>query len=197
MKTTMDRRDTMACCFALAALLYACAGCDAEGLGDSPADTTPSLGAPQRGASTLPVGTGGQTSQATSTTLPGTGGQMGTGGQVGTGGSVATVVYKNSLTFGTGLSSTGSDLVSVGSTFSTGQIYFRLESTDDMAGRAVRIAINGGAYSQKDYANPQASGHTLLSSFSITDVGTFTIDGSLVGSSQETDIASALVTITK
>ena len=74
MKTTMDRRDTMACCFALAALLYACAGCDTEGVGDAPGSTTPSLGAPRRGTGALSAGTGGQTSQATSTTLPGAGG---------------------------------------------------------------------------------------------------------------------------
>ena len=99
MKTTMDRRDTMACCFALAALLYACAGCDAEGAGDVPGDTTPSLGAPRRGAGAASSGTGGQTSQATSTVLPGAGGQTGTGGQVGTGGAtVAAVVAPSSTT---------------------------------------------------------------------------------------------------
>ena len=175
MKTTMDRRDMMACCFALAALLYACAGCDAERAGDAPGDTTPSLGAPRRGPAGEDVGA------VPDAVAPDT----------------TPVTWANGLIFGTGLGGTGSDLIGTATTFSTGQIYFRLESAADMAGRAVRIAINGGAYSQKDYANPQASGHTLLSSFSITDVGTFTVDGSLVGSSQETDVASALVTITK
>ncbi len=117
---------------------------------------------------------------------------------------ITPVTYKNSLTFGTGLGSTGSDLIGEGSTFSiatmgsTGQLYFKLESADDMAGRTVRISINGGAYSQKDYANPQTSGHTLLSSFRITDVGTFTVDGSLVGpgTGTLTEVAQASITVT-
>jgi hypothetical protein len=63
---------------------------------------------------------------------------------------------------------------------STGQIWFRLESAEDMAGRAVRLYINDGTYAQEDYINPQSYGHILLSSFRITDVGTFTVKGYLV-----------------
>jgi hypothetical protein len=94
--------------------------------------------------------------------------------------------FKNSLTFGTGLGGTGFDLVGEGTTFSVatmgsqGQIYFKLESAADMGGRAVRLYINDGTYAQKDYNNPQSYGHYLLSSFRITDVGTFVVKGYLV-----------------
>ena len=177
MKKTMDRRDTLAFCFALAALLYACAGCDAEGAGDAPGDITPSLGAPRRGPAGEDVGA------VPDAVVPDT----------------TPATWANGLTFGTGLGTTGSDLIGAGTTFSAASpVYFRLESADDMGGRAVRISINGGAYSQKDYTNPQASGHTLLSSFSITDVGTFTVDGSLVGPAAGalTKVATATITVT-
>jgi hypothetical protein len=94
--------------------------------------------------------------------------------------------YKNSLTFGTGIGGNGFALVGESTTFSvglmgsTGQIYFKLESADDMAGRAVRLYISHGTYDQKDYPNPQSYGHILLSSFRITDVGTFPVEGVLV-----------------
>ena len=93
--------------------------------------------------------------------------------------------YKNSLTFGTGIGGTGFDLIGESTTFSvglmgsTGQIYFKLESAGDMAGRAVRLYINK-IYSQKDYVNPQSYGHILLSPFRITDVGTYTVEANLV-----------------
>jgi hypothetical protein len=75
----------------LATLALLALGCSQEGTGaPSGPDTSPALTtAPLRGPGTLPAGTGGQTSQATATALPGTGGQVavvGTGGQTGTGG---------------------------------------------------------------------------------------------------------------
>ena len=94
--------------------------------------------------------------------------------------------FKDSLTFGTGLGGNGFDLINPGTTFSvaqegtTGAIYFKLESAADMAGRAVRIYINDGTYGTHDYLNPQTYGHILLSSFRITDTGTFTVKGYLV-----------------
>jgi len=94
--------------------------------------------------------------------------------------------YKNSLTFGTGIGGTGFDLIGESTTFSvgllgsTGQIWFKLESADDMAGRAVRLYFNDGTYQQKDYTNPQSYGHILLSSFRITDTGTFAVKAYLV-----------------
>jgi hypothetical protein len=94
--------------------------------------------------------------------------------------------FKDSLTFGTGIGGTGFDLIGESTTFSvammgsTGQIWFKLESAADMAGRAVRLYINDGTYAQKDYVNPQSYGHILLSSFRITDVGSFVVKGYLV-----------------
>jgi hypothetical protein len=113
--------------------------------------------------------------------------------------------FKNSLTFGTGLGPTFFDLIGESTTFSvglmgtTGQIWFRLESADDMAGRAVRLYING-TYAQKDYVNPQSYGHILLSSFRITDVGTFTVKGYLVAQvgpdiGKETLVAESTITM--
>ena len=168
MKTTMDRRDTMACCFALAALLYACAGCDAEGLGDSPADTTPSLGAPQRGAAggaavvapdagapdLLPAATSPDTTAvAWKSSLTFGTGYLGDGGIGGCSytcvidGSVACLTCTN---YGQGDVLTG---VSTSYTLPAGsctlpaaycasagmQLYFRFESAADIAGRGVVV----------------------------------------------------------
>ena len=114
--------------------------------------------------------------------------------------------FKDSLTFGTGLGGTCFDLISPGTTFSvaaegtTGAIYFKLESAADMAGRAVRIYINDGTYGTHDYENPQSYGHILLSSFPITDTGTFTVKGYFVEQvgpdiGKETFVAGANITM--
>ena len=114
--------------------------------------------------------------------------------------------FKNSLTFGTGLGGTGFDLINPGTTFSvaaegtTGAIYFKLESAADMASRAVRIYINDGTYGTHDYQNPQSYGHILLSSFRITDTGTFTVKGYLVENvgpdiGKETFVAGSNITM--
>jgi hypothetical protein len=94
--------------------------------------------------------------------------------------------YQNSLKFGTGIGGTGFDLIGESTTFSvalmgsTGQIWFKLGSAEDMGGRAVRLYFNDGTYQQKDYTNPQSYGHYLLSSFRITDTGTFKVKAFLV-----------------
>jgi hypothetical protein len=115
--------------------------------------------------------------------------------------------FKNSLTFGDGIGGNGFTLLNEGTTFSvatmgsTGQIWFKLESSADMAGRAVRLYINDGTYAQKDYTNPQSYGHILLSSFRITDVGAFTVKGYLVEQvgpdiGKETFVADSTITMT-
>jgi len=90
--------------------------------------------------------------------------------------------YKNSLNFGTGLAGNGFDLAGENSTFSVaavaGSLYFRLESADDMAGRAVRLYFD--SVTNKDFPNPQQYGHILLSSFTITNPGTYTVKAYLV-----------------
>ncbi len=115
--------------------------------------------------------------------------------------------YKDRLTFGTGIAGTGFDLVGESTTFSvsllgtTGQIWFKLESAADMAGRAVRLYINDGTYAQKDYTNPQSYGHYLLSSFRITDVGSFTVKAFLVAQAgpdigKDTAVAQSTIAMT-
>ena len=69
-----------------------------------------------------------------------------------------------------------------------------------MAGRAVRIYINDGTYGTDDYETPQSYGHILLSSFRITDTGTFTVKGYLVEQvgpdiGKETLVAGANITM--
>ena len=98
--------------------------------------------------------------------------------------------FQDSLRFGTAIGANGVELVGESSAFSitalgtTGQIYFRLESAQDMGGRAARLYINYAAgdapYWQKDYPNPQSYGHILLSSFRVTDVGSYTVHAYLV-----------------
>jgi hypothetical protein len=92
--------------------------------------------------------------------------------------------FKNQLTFGTGLSGNGFDLAGENTTFSlallgpASQIYFRLESAEDMAGRAVRLYFD--AITNKDFTNLQSYGHIFLSAFTITNPGTYTVQAYLV-----------------
>jgi hypothetical protein len=132
------------------------------------------------------------------------------GGGTGTG--TGTNVATDSLHFGTAIGANGVELVGESSAFSitalgtTGQIYFRLESAQDMGGRAARLYINYAAgdapYWQKDYPNPQSYGHILLSSFRVTDVGSYTVHAYLVGQvgpdiGMETHVIDAPLTITQ
>ena len=90
----------------------------------------------------------------------------------------------NSLTFGTGLAGNGFSLAGENTTFSIAmlgagsQLYFRLESADDFAGRAVRLYFD--SLTNKDFIPPQSGGHILLSAFSVTNPGTYTVKGYLV-----------------
>jgi hypothetical protein len=115
--------------------------------------------------------------------------------------------YKDSLTFGTGIGGNGFDLVGEGTTFSIGimgtqgTIYFKLESAADMGARAGRIYINDGTYGMEDYPSLQSYGHYLLSTFRITDTGTFTVKGYLVEQvgpdiGKETFVAGSTITTT-
>ena len=88
--------------------------------------------------------------------------------------------YTNNLTFGTGIGGNGFELVNEGTAFTAPDIWFKLESADDMAGRAVRLLINDGTYGTKDYQQAQDYGHYLLSSFRITDAGAFVVKAYLL-----------------
>lgn len=113
--------------------------------------------------------------------------------------------FKNSLTFGTSFGGTGFDLVGESKTFSLAvlgpqpQLYFKLESAEDMAGRAVRLYFD--SITNKDFTNPQSYGHLLLSAFAVSNVGTFDVQGYLVEQvgpdmGQETFVAKSDLTLT-
>jgi hypothetical protein len=120
--------------------------------------------------------------------------------------------FQDSLRFGTGIGGNGFDLVGESSSFSvttlgtTGQIYFRLESAQDMGSRAVRLYINyaaGGVnYWQNDYPSIQSYGHIFLSSFRVTDAGSYIVQADLVEQvgpdiGKETQVISAPLTMTQ
>lgn len=90
--------------------------------------------------------------------------------------------YTNRLTFGTAIGQGGDmfTLVNEGTTFTTPDIWYKLESAEDMGGRTVRLYINEGTYATKDYPAAQDYGHYQLSSFRITDPGTYTVKAFLV-----------------
>ena len=97
--------------------------------------------------------------------------------------------FTDKLTLGLGLNSSNLfQLVGESTTFtatSNLQIYWRLESKDDMAGSAVTIKIEksvNGTYSTVQtipYPNPQTYGHIMLSSFPWTQTGSFRATGVL------------------
>jgi hypothetical protein len=70
-----------------------------------------------------------------------------------------------------------------------------------MGARAGRIYINDGTYGMEDYPSLQSYGHYLLSTFRITDTGTFTVKGYLVEQvgpdiGKETFVAGSTITTT-
>ena len=110
----------------------------------------------------------------------------------------STSEFTNKIELGTGIDpSNYFNLTGIGTTFSsTANIYFRLESKDDMGGSAVKIQVmrsNGILYNAWDYPNPQSYGHILISAFKIAEAGNFTVTGILVNGSKT--IASIAVVI--
>jgi len=92
--------------------------------------------------------------------------------------------FSNSLTLGTGVNYTNFTLTGAGTSFSKNStVYFRLESSDDMAGSKVRLTFDkdGTFYSTApDYDNPQSYGHIFISGFSLPDAGSFKVTAILV-----------------
>ena len=96
--------------------------------------------------------------------------------------------YSNTLTLGTGMS--GFTITGETTNFYRlgGQaiIYWRLESSADMAGSSVRIAIakqgTNGFVSDTSFtfASTQSYGHIMLSSFALSEIGSFRATGILV-----------------
>ena len=120
--------------------------------------------------------------------------------------------FCDKLAFGTGIGGNGFQLVGENTSFSLatthGDITFRFESAEDSAGRAVRLYIYSGGgssaspYWQKDYPVLQSYGHIYLSTFRITDPGSYEIRAYYVkdvggGIGQETKVITAPITITQ
>ena len=97
--------------------------------------------------------------------------------------------FTDKLTLGLGLNSSNLfQLTGETTTFTATpnlMIYWRLESKDDMAGSAVTIKIEklvSGTYTTVQsipYPNPQSYGHIMLSSFPMTQTGSFRTTGIL------------------
>jgi hypothetical protein len=101
--------------------------------------------------------------------------------------------YSNKITLGTGMS--GFNITGEATTFyligGSLNIYWRLESKDDMAGSQVRILISKSISSTYqtidtiDYNNPQSYGHIMLSSYPHTyGAGSFKATGILLTGSK-------------
>ena len=87
--------------------------------------------------------------------------------------------FSDRLTFGTAIGGNGFVLIGEGTSFSLagtkGTLWFKVESARDIGGQTIRLYVNDGTYSTKDYAVTQASANLLLSSIRITDTGTFKV----------------------
>jgi hypothetical protein len=112
--------------------------------------------------------------------------------------------FKDSLTFGTGITGTGFTLTGEATSFSLatlagGQLWFRLESAADIDGRFVRLYFNG--VTNKDYTAVQKTGHITLSSFPVTTAGTYQVKGyyvqTVIDIGKETAVASNTFTLTQ
>lgn len=111
--------------------------------------------------------------------------------------------FSNKLTFGTGITGTGFTLTGEASSFSLaalgGQpVWFRLESAEDINKRFVRLYFDD--ITNKDFTAVQDYGHIVLSSFPVSNAGTFQVKGyyveTVIDIGDETLIASAPLTIT-
>ena len=111
--------------------------------------------------------------------------------------------FSNSLRFGTGLGGNGFDLVGEAKTFSLAKLdgkplYFRLESVEDIDGRFVRLYFDD--LTNKDFTAVQEYGHITLSSFAVTNAGTYDVKGfyvqTVIDIGKETLVASATLGVT-
>jgi hypothetical protein len=133
------------------------------------------------------------------------------GGMIGACGGGGGDSFSDKLTVGLGITGTGFDLAGEGTTFSVSELgssslWFRLESAADLDGRFVRIYIdslgNDGSsapYGQKDYEPPQAYGHIFLSTFRITDPGSYRLRGfhvkTVIDIGEETHVADTTLSM--
>ena len=101
--------------------------------------------------------------------------------------------FTNKLTLGTGWNVSNFTLTGEGSAFTrvgtAATIYFRLESATDLGGAGISIKIekqSGSNYTvvgTYPYSNPQSYGHIIMSSFTVSDIGSFRATGMITSSS--------------
>jgi hypothetical protein len=106
--------------------------------------------------------------------------------------------YSNKLTLGTGVDYSKFLITGEGVSFykagGSVQIFWRLESANDMAGSNVNIKIekqSGGTFISDTtitYPNPQSYGHIMISSFTFSKTGNFRATGILINGN--TSVAS-------
>jgi hypothetical protein len=118
--------------------------------------------------------------------------------------------FVNQLEFGQALDDTMFDLVAKGGSQPAGTIWFRFEHAEARGDRFVRLYVNypgsgGGGqppipYGQHDFTGGTPDDHILLSSFRVTDPGTYDVRAYLVKEvldiGEETFIVSAPLTVT-
>jgi hypothetical protein len=111
--------------------------------------------------------------------------------------------FKDSLTFGTGITGTGFTLVGESTTFSLATLggkplWFRLESAADLDGRFVRLYTDG--ITNKDFTDVQKTGHITLSNYPVTNAGTYQVKGyyvqTIIDIGKETLVAGNTITVT-
>lgn len=101
--------------------------------------------------------------------------------------------FTNKLTLGTGMNASNFTLIGEGTVFTrvgnSATIYYRLESAADFGGAGVSIKIekqSGSSYTVVGtyaYSNPQSYGHIIMSSFGVSDIGSFRATGLLTATS--------------
>ena len=109
--------------------------------------------------------------------------------------------FKDDLSFGTGVAGTGFDLIGQSDTFDltlNSVIWFRFESSANFSGRFVRLYFN--KLEQKDFAAcANADAHICLSQFTVSNPGTYEVEGYLVKTNidigEETLVAKRTLTL--
>lgn len=106
--------------------------------------------------------------------------------------------FKDDLTFGTGLDSTGMGLTGEATSFTVGSgltLWFRFESAADFDGRFVRLYFN--SLENKDFSGCAAKNtHICLSSFHVSTPGTYEVRAFLVKTNLDIGEETLVVTRT-
>jgi hypothetical protein len=106
----------------------------------------------------------------------------------------STGTYKDQLTFGTSINYTDFTLGGEGATFSVtpGNIAYRLESSEDFNGNAVKFVIkkDGITYSTEIYfTNPKPTGHIFMTTLNYSQKGSYSVSAYIQKSSGDQSVA--------